>query len=116
MNNLPDRAQIIPGSDAEFKVFLVDENGHCVDLAPYNAGKIIFCNCDGVRSEVVLTVPGANPGKGQLDVLVPSTDTAIADDKWESADIELEKTAGGTTVVILENKFEIINRICPPVA
>lgn len=111
---IQDRARIIPGSKAEFTIYLVDEAGRPVSLSPYTGGKLVFCNCDGVRTEITLTVPGLNPDKGQLDVTVTAVQSANADKKWANADVEL--TDGVDTLVVpLNNKFEIIPRNCPPI-
>ena len=86
-----DRGEIIVGSEAEGTIFLEDEDCRPVSLSPYSSGSLVFCNCEGVRSVIPLVVPGANPDKGELPYTIPSTDTANADEKWVSADIELNK-------------------------
>jgi len=85
-----DRGEIIVGSQAEGTIFLEDEECRPFSLSPYNAGNLVFCNCSGVRSVIPLTVPGANPDKGELPYTIPAADTANADEKWKSADVELK--------------------------
>ena len=85
-----NRGVIIVGSEAEGTIFLEDEACRPFSLSPYNAGNLVFCNCSGVRTVIPLVVPGANPDKGELPYLVPSSDTSNADDKWTSADVELK--------------------------
>ena len=111
---IKDRAKIVVGSKAQFKLFLIDEQKRPISLSPYNAGKLVFCNCDGVRTEITLTVPGANPDRGEILVNITAVQSANADKKWKDADVEL--TDGVDTVVIpLADKFEIVERFCPPV-
>lgn len=111
---IQDRARIIPGSKADFTIYLVDEAGRPVSLSPYTSGNLVFCNCEGVRTVIALTVPGSNPDKGQLDVTVTAVQSADADKKWVNADVELSDGVD-TLVVPLNNKFEIIPRNCPPI-
>lgn len=109
-----DRAKIIVGSKAEFTIFLVDDLGRPVSLSPYASANLVFLNCKNVRTVVALTVPGANPDKGEIPVVVSSTATADADKKWNNADLELIEAGPVTTVVPLANKFEIVERFAPP--
>lgn len=111
---IQDRARIVIGSKAQFKVFLIDEQKRPVTLSPYTSGKLVFCNCAGVRTEIVLTVPGANPDRGELLVVIPAASSALADKKWKDADVELFDGVE-TTVIPLNDKFEIIARNCPPI-
>lgn len=113
-NCRPTTAKIIKGSEASFNLFLQDESERPVDLSQFNAGKLVFCNCSGVRTEITLTVPGTSPGSGKIAVTIPSADADNADEKWQSGEVELTKVAGGTKIVILKNAFEIVERICPP--
>lgn len=108
-----DRAQIIVGSKVVFTIFLTDQYDRPVSLTPYTSGKLVFKNCDGVRTEITLTVPGANPDRGELAVTITSAQSANADEKWASADVELVDSSSETTIVVLENKFEIIERVAP---
>lgn len=110
-----DRARLIVGSKNEFTLTLVDECGRPLSLTPYSAGNLVFCNCDGVRTVVSLTVPGANPDKGEIPVIITAVQAANMDEKWANADVEL--TQGADTVIIpLNDAFEIIFRNCPPVS
>jgi hypothetical protein len=106
-------AKIIVGSKAEFTIFLVDEFGRPISLSPYTSGNIVFCNTKGIRTVIALVVPGANPDKGELAVLVSAVNAADADKKWKDADIELISAGPETTIVPLNDKFEIIARNCP---
>lgn len=112
---IQDRAKIVVGSKAQFKLFLIDEQKRPVSLSPYTSGKLVFCNCAGVRTEIALTVPGANPDRGEILVVITALQSADADKKWKDADVELSDGAE-TTIIPLNDKFEIINRNCPPVA
>ncbi len=110
-----DRAKIIPGSKAEFDLYLQDEAGRAKSLSPYASGKLVFLNCDGVRTEITLPVPGANPDNGKIPVTITAIQSANADDKWVNADLELVEPSSEVTVVPLANKFEIVERFAPPV-
>lgn len=114
-NCIADRAKIIPGSKAEFDLFLVDEAGRPVSLAPYVSGKLVFANCDGVRTEVTVVVPGANPGSGKIPVVITAVQSANADEKWKDVDLELVDGASETTVIPIPDKFEIQKRFNPPI-
>jgi len=109
-----DMAEVIVGSEAEFDICLEDEDGKAIPLSPYNAANLVFCNCAGVRTVVAITFPLTSPGSGIIPVLIPSSDTANADKKWKDADVELVKIAGGTKLVLLNDKFLILERHCPP--
>lgn len=108
-----DKALIIPGSKVVMSIFLTDQYGRPISLTPYTSGKLIFKNCKAIETEITLTVPGANPDKGELSVTISSAQSANADEKWVSADVELVDGASETTVVVLENKFEILPRVAP---
>lgn len=108
-------AKIIPGSKTQFTLYLVDANNRPISLTPYSAGKLCFLNKNGVRTEVALTVPGANPDKGELSVILSAAQTANADTGWNNADLELTEGAD-TLVVPIANKFEIVTRFAPPVS
>lgn len=114
-NCIGDRAKIIPGSKAEFDLFLVDEAGRPVSLSPYVSGKLVFSNNLGVRTEVTVTVPGSNPGSGKIPVVITAIQTANADTKWKDVDLELVDGATETTVIPIPDKFEIQKRFNPPV-
>ena len=111
-NCIADRAQIIPGSKCQFTLFLLDEQGRPLSLTPYASGNLVFCNTLGVRTVIPLTIPGANPDKGEVSVNLTSVQTANADSKWKNADIELVEGAD-TIVRPINDKFEIIPRNCP---
>ena len=112
MSNL-DRAQIIPGSKAEFTVELVDEEGKCFDISSYVSGNAVFCNCDGERIVVALSIPGASPTKGIIPITITAADTAKFDEKSVNFDIELVDGASDTTIVVINNKLELLKRNCP---
>jgi hypothetical protein len=117
MNNCDlDKATIIVGSEANFDLFLTNEDGQAIDLSIYSGGNIVFSNCAGVRTVIAVPVPGLTPGAGKIAVSVPSTATVNADDKWTNADVELTHPAPALSkIVLLENKFEIKKRFNPPV-
>lgn len=117
MNNCGlDKATIIVGSEANFDLFLTNEDGQPIDLSIYSAGNIVFSNCAGVRTVVAIPVPGSTPGAGKVAVSLPSTSTVNADDKWVNADVELtHPTPTLSKIVLLEMKFEIKKRFNPPV-
>lgn len=110
MSNIKDRAKIVVGSTFEFTLYLIDEDGRPVSLTPFTSGNIVFCNARGTRTAIPLTIPGLNPDRGQLKITGTATG---ADDKWANADVELI-ASGVTTVILLNNKFEIVKRNCPP--
>ena len=105
---------IIPGSKATFTLYLTDENGRPVSLSPYSAGNLVFLSCKGVRTVVALTIPGANPDKGAIPVIVSAVQTADADGGWANADIELTSAGPEKTLIPLNNRFEVIPRNAPP--
>ncbi len=107
-------AKIIPGSKAQFTLYLVDDNGRPISLSPYSAGNLVFLNTKGVRTVVALTIPGANPDKGEIPVQLTAVQTTDADTKWLNADLELTEGAD-TLVVPIANKFEVVSRFAPPV-
>lgn len=109
-----NRARLIVGSKNEFTLTLVDECGRPISFSPYSSGKLIFCNCDGVRTEITLTVPGVTPDKGETPVVITALQAANMDEKWANADVELVEGAD-TVVIPLNDAFEIITRNCPPV-
>lgn len=107
------KAKIIPGSKTSFTLYLIDEQNRPISLAPYSAGKLVFLNLSGVRTEIALSVPGINPVAGAINVNLTALQTAPADDKWINADIEL--TEGADTVVLpINDVFEIVKRNVPP--
>ena len=110
---IDDKARITKGSKVEFSIFLVDSDKRPLSLSQWASGNLIFCNCKGVKSTIALTIPGANPDKGEIAVVIPSTESIKADEKWQSADVELIDGSSETTIVVLENKFEIVDRVCP---
>ena len=112
---LNDKGEIIVGSEATGTIFLEDEKGLPFSLAPYDGGNLVFCNEAGTRTVVPLTIPGSNPDKGQIPYTIPAVDTADADCKWKSADVELTIAAVTSKVIPLNDKFEIIERNCPPI-
>lgn len=112
-NCLSKYAKIVPGSKAEFDLFLDNEFGQPINLAPYASGKLVFCNAAGVRTEVALTVPGVSPGSGKIAVVIPAVQTVVADELWKNADLELVDGASELTILPLNDKFEIIKRNCP---
>lgn len=114
-NCLSKFAKIVPGSKAEFDIFLTNEAGQPINLAPYVSGKLIFCNTIGTRTEVVLSVPGASPGSGKIGVVIPVLQTSVADDFWKNADLELVDSGAETLIIPLNDKFEIVKRNCPPI-
>lgn len=114
-NCIADRAKIIPGSKAEFDLFLIDEAGRAKSLSPYVSGKLVFLNCNGVRTEITLPVPGANPDSGKIAVVITAIQSANADDKWKDADIELTDSGAEVTIIPIADKFEIQKRFAPPV-
>lgn len=104
-----DRARIVVGSRFAFTLYLVDGDARPVSLAGYTSANLVFANAKGERTAIALTVPGANPDKGALEVSGLATG---ADDKWTNADLELIN-ADGTTVLPINNKFEIVKRNTP---
>lgn len=111
-----DRAQIIVGSKATFSIFVIDKDERAIDLNDYVSGKLVFCNCSGVRTEITLAIPGSNPTQGEIAVSITDVQSANADKNWESADLELVDGSAETTLILLNNKFEVYERNCPPVA
>lgn len=105
---------IIPGSKATFTLYLTDENGRPFSLADFTGGNLVFLSCKGVRTVVELEVPGDNPDKGAIAVEVSTAQTAEADGGWTSADIELISAGPETTIIPLNNRFEVIPRNAPP--
>lgn len=107
-------AKIIPGSKAQFTLYLVDDEGRPVSLTPYSAGNLVFLSKTGTRTVIALLVPGANPDKGEIPVVLTAANTATADQGWLNADIEL--TQGVDTLIIpIADKFEIVKRFAPPI-
>jgi len=90
MSNENNRGEIIPGSAAEGEICLEKEDGKPFGLSPYSSGLLIFCNCKGVRTEITLAIPGPSPDAGGIPYALTSTQTADADEKWKSADVELK--------------------------
>lgn len=112
-NCLSKYAKIVPGSKAEFDLFLNNEFGQPINLAPYVSGKLVFLNAAGTRTEITLVVPGVSPGSGKIPVVINVAQTSVADDLWKNADLELVDGASETTILPLNDKFEIIKRNCP---
>lgn len=107
-------AKIVPGSKAAFTIYLLDEKDRPVSLAPYDSGKLVFCNTLGVTTEITLAVPGSNPDKGEIIVELTPAQTTNADKKWLNADIVLMDGAD-PVIVPISNFCEIIPRNCPPI-
>jgi hypothetical protein len=108
--NTQKYAEIVPGSKADFTMVLTDD-GKPLNLAAYQSGKLIFKNTAGVRTEIILAVPGINPGSGFIPVTVTAVQSAFADDCWINADLELVELATGQLVVKpFEDKFTIKKR------
>lgn len=108
-------AKIVPGSKVVFDLILRRPGGVPFNLAPYTTGKLVFLNCSGVRTEITLTVPGANPGAGIIQVTLTAVNTAPADGKWKDADLILgDGTPGNDEIYPLDDKFEIVTRNVPP--
>lgn len=116
MSNRLEVAEIIIGSKADFTVELVDEDGKCFDISGFVSGKAVFCNCNGERIEIALSIPGANPTKGEIAISIPSIETAKFDEKSKNFDIELVDGSSETTVVVINDKIELVERNCPPSA
>lgn len=105
-------AEIIPGSKAVFDLILKKDDGTPFNLTPYSAGKLVFLNTAGVRTEITLTIPGLVPGAGIIQVEISSAQSADADGKWANADLELVLGAD-TEIRPLKNKFQISPRFAP---
>jgi len=114
MTCVESRAQLVVGSKNQFTLAVVDECKRAISLSPYNAGKLVFLSCAGVRTEITLTVPGSNPDKGEIAVTITPTQAEDMDDGWTSADLELTNSLSELTVIPLNDQFEIIKRNCPP--
>lgn len=114
-NQIQNRALIVIGSKVEFTIYLTDEYGRPISIAPYTSGNLVFCNTKGVRTVIPLAVPGANPDKGELAVVLTSAQTANADEKWKDADVELIDSGSEPKIIPLNNMFEIQKRNCPPI-
>jgi hypothetical protein len=106
-----DITQIVPGSKVEFDL-LCRADDRPVDLSVFTSAKLIFKNCAGVETEIVLAVPGLDPSAGVIPVALTALQTAGADAWWASADMELVEGAD-VRVIVLENRFEILNRVAP---
>lgn len=109
------RVVLLAESKNTFTLFLVDEFGRPLSLSGYSAGKLVFLNCAGVRTEITLTVPGANPDKGEIPVIITTLQAADMDAKWKDADVELTSAGPETTIIPLEDAFEIKFRKAPPI-
>ena len=113
MNNFPERAVVTPGSKATFWVDLVDESmGRPIDLTQYTTGKAVFCNCDGEKVEVTLTVTGDDAKCGKVFITIPSADTIKFDRQSRNFDFEFNDGVD-TTIIPVENMIEIVERNCP---
>jgi len=115
VTEISNRALIVVGSKIEFTIFLTDEYGRPISLSPYVSGNLVFCSTKGVRTVVALSVPGANPDKGELAVVLTSAESALADEKWKDADVELIDSGAEPKIIPLNNMFEIQKRNCPPI-
>lgn len=106
-------AQIVPGSSAEFDM-VFQSNGLPFGLSLFTAGKLVFRNAAGVKTEITLAVPGTNPGSGVVRVTLTATQTASADTQWSNADVELSRAdATNPLIVPLTGKFQILKRNIP---
>lgn len=114
MECLSKFAKIVPGSKAVFDLVLRKLDKTPFNLAPYTSGKLIFVNTKGVRTEITLTVPGTNPGAGIIQVTISSVQAGNADAKWKDADLVLNDGTDDK-VLVLNDKFEIVERNAPPV-
>lgn len=115
MPQIYGRIELLAASKNTFSLFLVDEFGRPLSLTPYTAASLVFLNCAGVRTVVALTVPGSNPDKGELPVVISTVQAADMDAKWKDADIELTSAGPETTIIPLEDAFEIKFRKAPVV-
>lgn len=106
------KAIIVVGSDVEGTIFLVDSNNSAVSLSRYTSGKLVFCNAQGVKTEVTLTLPGATPATGQVGFVITAAQTATADKRWVNADLELVDDSQ-TFIYPLAGAFEVQERFCP---
>lgn len=113
--NTDNRALIVVGSKVEFTIFLTDEYGRPISISPYVSGNLVFCNTKGVRTVIPLSVPGANPDKGELAIVLTSAQSSNADEKWKDADVELVDSGAEPKIIPLSNMFEIQKRNCPPI-
>lgn len=109
-----DAIELIAGSKNEFDLIL-SEDGRPFNLTPYTMGaNLVFMNNSGVRTAVVLIVPGAWPEAGIIPVVISAIQAGDMDSKWASADLELKASSSADDKVIpLTNKFEIVNRNTP---
>lgn len=103
------KAIITVGSAVEGTLFLVDSNKAAVSLSRYDSGKLVFKNAKGVKTEITLTLPGANPSLGQIGFSITGAQSAVADKNWVNADLELVD-GSDTFIYPLPNAFEIKNR------
>lgn len=104
------KVELVKSAKNEFDLWLVDENGHPISLTPYVGGKLIFKNCDGVKTEITLTVPGLNPDAGRIPVTITKVQADNMDDNWASADLELDDGSPDPVVVLFNDYFEIQRR------
>jgi hypothetical protein len=107
--------EILVGSLNEGEIVLTDSSGKPFPLGSYTSGFLCFRNCEGVETQVTLTVPGANPDRGIIAYSISSAESANADEKWRSADLVLNDGANDKVIPLL-NSFKIIERACPPIA
>lgn len=117
MSCVENKVEIKVGSRNQFTIALVDDCDRPISLSPYTSGKLVFLNCDGVRTEVDLdaAIPGANPDRGEIPVDMSSTVCLDADDKWKDADLELDDGTSNPIVIPLDDYFDIRKRNAPPV-
>ncbi len=102
------RAEIVKGSKNEFTLELVDDCDKPISLTGYVSGTLKFTNCDGVETTVNLTVPGANPDKGLIQVTVLSAASADTDENWKDAVLTLIDGSAEPKIFVLKDQFEII--------
>lgn len=111
MNNCNTKqkyAEIVPGSKSEFTLVLSDQDGSPLNLSLYSAGKLRFKNLAGILTEVLLTVPGLNPGSGIVPVIITAVQTALADAGWVNCDLVLTETLTSQAIIKpFEDKFVI---------
>lgn len=109
-----NRAELIPGSELEFYVDLVDEiTDRPVSLSPYDSGFAVFTNEAGDRIEIGITVPGTNPDAGSVLVTVPGTETANMDKCSLDFDVELYNSGTLLKVIPINKAIELKKRNTP---
>lgn len=107
-----DRAKITVGEDKDLYVDLVDEiTGKPFDLSDYVSGTATFFNCNGDTISKALTLPGANPIKGEIIIALEDTDTIQFDEVSKDFNIEIVDNGGKKKIIVMKNKLEIIEPI-----